>query len=179
MNESVARMVYDAIEYVSSAENLELNKLFACGDFYTLFYPDFFREYVEKGLENNGITKHDAITRSDGIVDRLKEKLDERDIISLDHWVGRLESKSCRDCPAYQWVIHREGLHDCRLGFKIDESKNDEGWNAKPMYECIRPFNVGACYLIAKQLNRPEPLVGKLDAIQYEQYLKESEKECR
>ena len=84
----------------------------------------------------------------------------------LEPWMARIETENCSGCPALQWVIHRDGQHPCRLGFEIMESDN----HAAPVSPCIRPQTVGASYVIARELGRPDPMVGKLDKWQYDQY---------
>lgn len=177
MNEA-SIIVTDLLTKIIGKNEIEMDRIFAYNDSYTIFHPDVMRDSIQNALKTSGLLEKDAIIQTDEILNQLKRKFKDLNILFLDCWVGRFESSSCKDCPAYRWVIHREGVHNCRLGFDIDESKSDETWSAVPTHECIRPFNVGACYLIARELFRPEPIVGKLDAYQYEQYIKEKKQLC-
>ena len=95
--------------------------------------------------------------------------------IVLYSWGVKIEKESCTDCPAFRWVIHRNGTHPCRLGFEIEE-KDGIG---KPVAPCLRPTTVGMGYQIAKQLGRPEPIIGRLEKWQSDQYEAEKkEYEC-
>ncbi len=83
----------------------------------------------------------------------------------LEPWMAIVEKETCIGCPAFKWVI--PGQDKCRLGFGIDQDR--------PMIPCLRPQTVGAAFVIAREMGRPEPMVGKLDKWQYEEYLAEKE----
>ncbi len=87
--------------------------------------------------------------------------MDLEDLLNiLEPRMGRIETESCEGCPAFRWVL--PGQEECRLGFSIDGDH--------PTDPCLRPLTVGASYRIAREFGRPEPLVGKLDKWQFEQY---------
>ena len=89
----------------------------------------------------------------------------------IDSWAAGPNCLNCSECPAFDWVIHHDGIHTCRLGFGIEEKNG----TAHPIEKCIRPKTIGACYLIAKALNRPEQelLAGKLSRQEYDRYILE------
>lgn len=134
--------------------------------------------------EGYSILYHDVLNRAimekttdqdqnvDELTEKIVHKMKENGVLILDSWAVKVEDNDCRNCPAFQWVIHRDGVHPCRLGFEIDE----KGETAKPFEPCLRPQTVGASYVIARELGRPEPMVGKLDKWQNDQY--EAEKEA-
>lgn len=117
------------------------------------------------------IEKMDCLD-ADMLTEKIVGEMKENGALILDSWMAKAENADCSSCPAFKWVIHRDGVHSCRLGFEIDE----RGKTAKPVKPCLRPQTVGASYVLARELGRPEPMVGKLDKWQYEQY--EAEKEA-
>ena len=68
--------------------------------------------------------------------------------IVIDKWAISFESKTCNDCPAYKWVVHRTGQHPCRLFVQINERQSEDSvWYGTPARECLRPLSVGASYI--------------------------------
>ena len=132
---------------------------------------------AQEDLRDNDIEK--ASMKKNDEIDKVLYELRENGILVIDKKAVCIEINSCNNCPAYQWVIHQKGIHTCRLAEKIVEKCDGEGnWSAAPIGKCIRPVSIGACYLIAKGLGLPEPLVGKLTSEQYIQYCKEREQLC-
>ena len=134
---------------------------------YKILFRDHLLQRVQDKLRDEGITESEAIIKASEIVDTVEAK----DFLVLDSWAAHIEKDSCEGCPAFQWVIHKDGLHSCRLGFAMHE-KEGQG---KPVNPCLRPQTVGGSYQIAKALGRPEPMVGKLDKWQHDQYITELE----
>ena len=87
--------------------------------------------------------------------------------ISVDDWAVEKGCTDCAGCPALQWAVVRDQEFPCQLGYIV---QNTAG-KLIPKEACCRPKTIGAAYLIAKALGRPEPLVGKLSKKDYERYL--------
>ena len=178
MYEVAKTIIYDKLANVLDVNTIEYDSVLSSSADYTIFHPDIIRNHIQEAYSNRGMNDREAIIKADEILNDIEKSLEEVNVLQLDSWAGKIESQTCANCPAFQWVIHRQGIHSCRLGFKINESNNEDEWIAVPVHECIRPNSVGASYLISKQLNRSEPMVGKLDAKQFEQYVKEKEQLC-
>lgn len=154
-------------------ERNNLNHMFSDGEEHCLFHPDLLRPFIQDALFKQGLSEEQVFEKTDKVIEDISNGLSHVGIIVLDHWTASISREVCQNCPAYEWVIHKEGKHNCRLGFEILEKKNGEIWTACPSRECIRPNSVGASYLIARELKRPEPMVGKLAEEQYRQMKKE------
>ena len=134
---------------------------------YKVIFRDKIRQKIEEIQLQLGLQYRAAIIKANEITEVITKELN--DTIVLESWAVKIEKESCEDCPAFRWVVHRDGKHSCRLGFMIEES----GECGHPIKPCLRPLTVGASYQIAKNLGRPEPMVGKIDAWLYDQYLAE------
>ena len=136
-----------------------------------IVYRDILMKAVIKSLLCNGVDESSATAEATEKVDQVLECLD--NIIVFDSWAAEPSCLNCSECPAFDWVVHHDGIHTCRLGFGIEEKNG----TAHPIEKCIRPKTVGACYLIAKALNRPgqELLAGKLSRQEYDRYILEKE----
>ena len=141
-----------------------------------IVYTDLLSECISSQMN---LDEKNAQEMTKEEVDSILPILRSKGFIPIEKGMVRIESDSCIDCPAYQWVIHREGISKCRLNMDICEEDINGNWIAKPIKRCLRPLNVGASYLIAKELCLPEPMVGKLDYYQYKQYNEERERLCQ
>ena len=99
----------------------------------------------------------------------MAQKLKNR--INLESWAVEYGCTDCSGCPALQWTICRSKDSFCQLGFAVEERDG----KVCPKEECARPKTIGASYLIARALERPEPLVGKLSKDEYDRYLAKKE----
>lgn len=184
MKNCEASLISEHLNSILTVEEMNLiisrKDYITLGELYPLFHPDVIRKRVHDALLMHGVDEKEAIMFTDDAVAGLVAEFRKLGYFSIDKWAVSIETQSCNHCPAYQWVIHREGMHPCRLYVDIEERRDSKGeWTGKPSRECLRPMNVGASYLIAKELSLPEPLVGKLDKWQYDQYCEEREKLCR
>jgi len=143
-----------------------------------IFHPDVFSNVLKENLVKQGLNEQDADKRAKEILSEIMPDVYMNGFHVIDKYIMTVNKKTCLGCPAYKWVIHREGRHRCRLGMEIVESNRNRKLEGYPIEECIRPKNVGASYLIAKELGLPVPMVGKLDKIQYEQLIAEKEDAC-
>lgn len=166
MENQIRTIILESISTIS--DDISFDDCYGIGK-YNVIYKDVLNQKINDLLKSSLKTEQERIIRADEITQSVLEKIN---AIKSYSWAVKEESESCAGCPAYQSVIHKNGTHVCRLGFIINEKEEDE-WVAKPMETCLRPLTVGASYQIAKELGRPEPLVGKLDADQYDQYLME------
>lgn len=91
----------------------------------------------------------------------------------IEGWAAETGCTDCSGCPAHEWTKSDDGVRSCALGFGITEQNGVD----RPAESCVRPKTVGASYLIAKALNRPEPMVGKPDRETYERYMAGKEQE--
>ena len=142
------------------------NSFICSGKAHTIIFKDILIHNIceEVNIKNSQSTIEKSV-RDD--VERIIPKLKEKGFQVFDSWAVGIETETCNDCPAYQWVVHRTGIHPCRLFENIKEGLDDEGnWFAAPVQECIRPKTVGASYLIAREKNISEPIVGKSDSEQ-------------
>lgn len=164
----------EVLENVLSARNLLTR-----GKRYTIFHPDILRKIIDNGIiEKRGILEETSIT--DKLINQVSKGMRNLGYCVLDYCMINNEVSDCCDCVAFRWVIHQTGKHRCRLHFDIDEYISKDGYyHAIPLNECIKPKNVGACYMIARELGLPEPMVGKLDYNQYAKYMEEKGNLCQ
>lgn len=134
---------------------------------YRVVFRNVLLQRIQKNFEEWGFSEREAIIKASEIIEKILSNLT---CVVSDSWALKIEKESCIGCPAYKWVIHQNGKHLCRLGFDIEENGN----TASPAVPCLRPLTVGASYQIARELGRPEPMVGKLNYAQYEQYKRET-----
>lgn len=176
MNTAISDLLFKALNGVLGPS--QIKQIADCGDFiteddsYAIFHPDILRKEIYDRLSRGQDTKREAAILADQLVKELIPGMRELEYCVIDKWAVSLESDSCKGCPAYQWVVHRTGIHPCRLFMDITESKEGE-WTGRPVKKCIRPQTVGAAYSIAREMNLPEPMVGKPDKKQYAAYCEE------
>lgn len=138
-----------------------------------IVYSDIICQHIQDWQKTLGVSDLDAYIFAKNIWDQIVSNLD--DCIVLEKSRTEINPDSCKKCPAYEWVVHREGKHLCRLGFEIEETVAKDGFLSKPLNGCIRPDNVGGAYLVARAIHRETPIVGKLCKEEYDMYLAEKE----
>lgn len=162
------KLILKTIQNIFSENNIPYdisrikNDYIYLGKVFTVIFKDILIHNICK--DANNMNKQCITVRDD--IERIIPKLKEKGIFVFDSWAVKIEAEKCDDCPAYQWVIHRIGIHPCCLFEEIKEDINDNGnWVAAPVRECIRPKTIGASYLIAKEKGLSEPMVGKGDLV--------------
>ena len=182
MIDSVQKLLTSKLsDFIQGEKLMELigfNDYFTFGDSISIFHPDILREKIIQ-LLGEEMMLNDIYDMIEESFPKIIIGLKSEGFCVFDKWAVSIEKSNCNQCPAYRWVVHREGMHTCRLHVTIDEHELEKNkYVAKPAQECIRPKTVGACYLIAKEFNLPTPIVGKLDWTEYEQYKKEKNDLC-
>lgn len=154
------------------------NDFFVIGKEHSIVFKDVISKYLQQQLIDEGIEEISAFAQAKAVIDALVPEFRKIGCLVFDGWAVCIEKDFCKDCPAYQWVVHCVGPHQCRLFVDINETMVEGAFTATPLKECIRPLTVGASYLIASQLGLPEPMVGKLSKGQYDLYDTESKHPC-
>ena len=150
-------------KHLSSLGIIDYDDMICEKEGYFILYRDILNRAIMEKI--SGTNQHQ---KADELTEKIVSDMKERGVLILDSWAVMVEDRNCRNCPAFKWVIHRDGVHPCRLGFDIEQDH--------PVNPCIRPQTIGASYVIARELGRPEPMVGKLDKKMYDQYVAEKEK---
>ena len=178
MKNDASELLKRRLSLVFSEEDIDsiirMDNYITRGQMISVFHPDIVHSELYQVLLSHNLPETEARKKTLSLVSDLIQEFRKLDYYIIDKWMVSIESKSCTGCPAYLWVVHRPGVHTCRLNMDIEEIQNENHeWSGRPVKECLRPQNVGASFYIARELKLPEPMVGKLNKSQYDLFCEE------